>query len=54
MDETKKERLINTEINTEMNTVMALELIKNRFISGQISEVVYKNICKEYEKVIEK
>lgn len=48
MDDKKKD-----EVNKKLNTMMALALIKNLFSKGQISEVVYKNICKEYAKEVE-
>ena len=42
-------------INVKMNTIMALALVKNlSFLKGEISETVYKNICKDYQKVVEK
>lgn len=41
-------------INVKMNTIMALALVKNLFLKGEISETVYKNICKDYQKVVEK
>ena len=47
MDDKKKD-----EVNKKLNTMMALALIKNLFSKGQISEVVYKNICKEYAKEV--
>lgn len=50
MEKVKKEQTINVK----MNTIMALALVKNLFLKGEISETVYKNICKDYQKVVEK
>lgn len=50
MEKAKKEQAVNIK----MNTIMALALVKNLFLKGEISETVYKNICKDYQKMLEK
>ena len=40
-------------INRKGNIILALALIRHLYNKGEISEIVYKNIKKEYQKKIE-
>lgn len=44
---------IRKDANERMNIIMALALIKNQYKKGRLSEIAYRNICKEYQKYVD-